>query len=313
MTRDWDPDTPGKPVNAAEMEIYVLKSQARRRIATKAAVAGVISAGVIFGAMPALGALVGPSPVSYTCNDGTAPYNFNLTLTGPVATPSPNQAVTVTWVISQVIATPAVTASASVPLASYIYVEGNLVASGTPVAVAPITLKPIASQVPLTTLEGGDPLPIPTMTATVTPTATGSFTVKPDQFIIRVGSSTAPAAYTCTIAPSASPSTATPPALAVAVASPSVSATDMDTSTPTPTPTLTPTTSKTPKPTHTVYETVTNKPSQQVTKKPGGGAATGGGGDAGPDGRTFVLVGTVLVFGAGVGGLMMRRRRPNRG
>ncbi|MFG1877852.1 hypothetical protein ACGFIV_23655 [Sphaerisporangium sp. NPDC049003] len=58
---------------------------------------------------------------------------------------------------------------------------------------------------------------------------------------------------------------------------------------------------------------MTNKPSQQVTKKPGGGAATGGGGDAGPDGRTFVLVGTVLVFGAGVGGLMMRRRRPNRG
>ncbi|WP_344952361.1 hypothetical protein [Sphaerisporangium flaviroseum] len=58
---------------------------------------------------------------------------------------------------------------------------------------------------------------------------------------------------------------------------------------------------------------MTPRSSQQVTRKPGGGAATGGGGDAGPDGRTFVLVGSVLVLGAGVGGLMMRRRRPNRG
>ncbi|MET8145933.1 hypothetical protein ABZU32_36990 [Sphaerisporangium sp. NPDC005288] len=47
-----------------------------------------------------------------------------------------------------------------------------------------------------------------------------------------------------------------------------------------------------------------------MTKKPVAGAATGGGGDAGPDGRTFVLVGTSLVAAAGVGGLFLRRRRP---
>ncbi|WP_181871122.1 hypothetical protein [Sphaerisporangium album] len=50
-----------------------------------------------------------------------------------------------------------------------------------------------------------------------------------------------------------------------------------------------------------------------MTKKPAGGAATGGGGDAGPDGRVFVAVGMALVVGAGMGGLVIRRRRPNRG
>ncbi|MFC4530316.1 hypothetical protein ACFO60_06050 [Sphaerisporangium dianthi] len=57
---------------------------------------------------------------------------------------------------------------------------------------------------------------------------------------------------------------------------------------------------------------MTHKPrnTQQVTRKPVAGAATGGGGDAGPDGRMFVLVGTLLVGGAAVGGLFLRRRRP---
>lgn len=149
------------------------------------------------------------------------------------------------------------------------------------------------------------------MTATLTPTATGTFVVKPGQFVIRIGSSTTAAAYTCTVATPATPASATPPLLTVGVAS--ASASPSDTGTPTPTPTATPT--RTPKPTHTVYTTVTNTPksTQQVTKKPVSGAATGGGGDAGPDGRLFVLVGTILVGGAGVGGLLMRRRRPQRG
>jgi hypothetical protein len=49
-------------------------------------------------------------------------------------------------------------------------------------------------------------------------------------------------------------------------------------------------------------------PDGEVTKTPKEGAATGGGGEIGPDGRIFLLAGSVLVLGAGIGGLYLRRR-----
>ncbi|MFG1704810.1 hypothetical protein ACFLIM_16615 [Nonomuraea sp. M3C6] len=55
-----------------------------------------------------------------------------------------------------------------------------------------------------------------------------------------------------------------------------------------------------PEPTHTVTTT--------TTRTPAGGVATGGGGEAGPDGRMLVAMGSVLIL-ASVTGLILRRRR----
>ncbi|GIH96205.1 hypothetical protein ACFFMN_42920 [Planobispora siamensis] len=74
-----------------------------------------------------------------------------------------------------------------------------------------------------------------------------------------------------------------------------------------------------PQPTRTVTATATatavetveaeeDTPRDGVVRTPKGGAATGGGGEAGPDGRTFVATGLLLVLAAGAG-LLLRRRR----
>jgi hypothetical protein len=297
------------------LERYVLKSKARRRIATRAAVAGALGVGVILG-VPTLSAAVGPVPVTYSCtpSGGTGTYNFQVTLTGPVATPEPSEPVAVTWIISQSTESPALTAVAPVPVASAIVVEGQLVASGPPITAAATaaTVTPSASQFPVASLTAGAPLPIPTLFATVTPTAVGTFFVKPGAFTLRVGADTAGSgtSYTCVVA-AASPANATPPVLAIRVASPSASPSTSPSTTPTsPSPSAT---VSSPRQTRTVFETVTQSPTRQVSRTPGGGAATGGGGDIGPDARMFLAVGSMLVIGAGVGGLMMRRRRPQRG
>ncbi|WP_424533324.1 hypothetical protein ACOZ38_23495 [Sphaerisporangium viridialbum] len=89
---------------------------------------------------------------------------------------------------------------------------------------------------------------------------------------------------------------------------------DGQTSSPTPT-----TTSPTPTRTATATATATETESEvarvgntRVTKTPAGAAETGGGGDAGPDGRIFVLAGLVLLLAATTG-LLLRRRTPSRG
>ncbi|WP_162795017.1 hypothetical protein [Nonomuraea lactucae] len=58
---------------------------------------------------------------------------------------------------------------------------------------------------------------------------------------------------------------------------------------------------------------MTETPKGRSSKTPKAGADTGAGGDAGPDGRMFVLAGSVLIMAAGAGGLMMRRRTVSRG
>lgn len=93
------------------------------------------------------------------------------------------------------------------------------------------------------------------------------------------------------------------------------------TTSPTPTPATT-----SPRPTHTVTATVTETPANtndtstktpakgnnKFAKTPAGAAETGGGGDAGPDGRVFVLTGLLLILSAAAG-LLLRRRAVTRG
>jgi hypothetical protein len=323
VTTDCNPGTPGKSVSAAEMERYVLKSQARRRIATKAAVAGTISAGVALVGIPQLSAFAAPQTVTYSCVAGPGPVGNNgvsrqlsVDLTVSNATPTPSGTVTATVKVSQLAGASFITATASIPAAGVVAVEGE-------VAVSPVAGSPLAAATPTATSTttapaGGIPvsgpitLPAQGGIVTIVPTATGTVGLEARTITVKVALSAGEgtAWYTCEL-----PTTGAVPAkatLTVRTAAASGSPTNSNTTSSSPSPSNT-TTSRTPKPTQTVYETVTPRSSEQVTRKPGGGAATGGGADAGPDGRTFVLVGSVLVLGAGVGGLMMRRRRPNRG
>ncbi|MFI6602709.1 hypothetical protein ACIBHX_41195 [Nonomuraea sp. NPDC050536] len=75
----------------------------------------------------------------------------------------------------------------------------------------------------------------------------------------------------------------------------------------------TPTTTHTPKPTKTTTRFVTATPTKKSSKTPKAGAETGGGGEIGPDGRVFMLVGSLLILGAGAGGLVLRRRGLGKG
>lgn len=86
---------------------------------------------------------------------------------------------------------------------------------------------------------------------------------------------------------------------------------------PSPSPSPTPSnTSASPKPTRTVTAIVTHTPvggNGKVTKTPKGAAETGGGGELGPDGRMFVVTGSLIVLAAAAGGLVLRRRTASRG
>lgn len=297
----------------------MLKSQARRRITTKAAVAGAVSAGVLFG-IPQMGAFATPQTVTYNCKpatgDGEVSYAFSVDLAVSNVTPTPSQTVTATLKVAQPLTSPSLTAPATVPATDYVWVEGQVIVSpGAGTTPVPSSTPTVTSSVLAgATVGTGTPLPMPAQggVVTIVPTAAGTLGLQAGTIVFKVGptgttgSSPTPI-YTCTL-----PATAVPARVMLTVKTATASPTPTNSPSPTPSPTPTLAT-KTPKPTHTVYKTVTNKPSEQVTRKPGGGAATGGGGDAGPDGRAMILAGTVLVFGAGVGGLMMRRRRPHRG
>jgi hypothetical protein len=72
-------------------------------------------------------------------------------------------------------------------------------------------------------------------------------------------------------------------------------------------------TTSSPEPTETATDTEdpvteTERPAYggSVTKTPVGGAVTGGGGEVGPDGRSLLIIGSLLVLAAGTG-LLLRR------
>jgi hypothetical protein len=63
-------------------------------------------------------------------------------------------------------------------------------------------------------------------------------------------------------------------------------------------------------------DTSTETPAKRDDKfamTPAGAAETGGGGDAGPDGRVFVLTGFLIILLSAAGGLLLRRSAVTRG
>ncbi|WP_214325427.1 hypothetical protein [Nonomuraea sediminis] len=160
----------------------------------------------------------------------------------------------------------------------------------------------------LGTITPGATIPLPTASVSLkaTPTTVGTVTVKPGKLNFGANSSggTSPM-IECTVQNES------------ALKSYTFSVTSGSSSTSTPTnsstSTSTPTNSHTPKPTKTTTKFVTASPTKKSSKTPKAGADTGGGGEIGPDGRVFLLVGSLLIVGAGAGGLVLRRRGLGKG
>ncbi|GGT02915.1 hypothetical protein GCM10010156_71080 [Planobispora rosea] len=303
----------------------MLKSKTRRRVMAKTAAIGAVGAGLFFGAVPALASMVAaPKPVTYECQIGaaggpTATMKFQMDLTGPID-PTPSSTIVATWKIGQPAASPSLTAPSAFPTPGRLLVEADVAISASPMIV-PSELRSVAASGAPATMSQGAMLQPPNLLITMTPTAPGVIAVQPDGFSLYMApTNTAdPEAtlYDCTVDPAATAEAAAA-ALRITV-KPSTAATGTTTPTTTPTsPTSTPTTA-TPsvKPTITVFETVTASPTRsrtgQIGRTPGGGAATGGGGDAGPDARVIMLAGALMVGGAAIGGLALRRRTAARG
>ncbi|MGI5485448.1 hypothetical protein [Microtetraspora malaysiensis] len=161
----------------------------------------------------------------------------------------------------------------------------------------------------LATLSSGQILPLPTTTVSLKTTAknAGTATVRPGA--INFGTTPSERLIECEVR-NADALKTYPLTVAPAGGQPSHSATP----TPSPEPTPSATASASSLPTHTVTVTVTKSPEEprekddEVFKTPRGGAATGGGGEAGPDGRAIVLIGSMVTLAAATG-LLLRRRR----
>jgi hypothetical protein len=269
---------------------------------------GVIAGGTLFGAVPALAALVSHN-VTYLCGNPVAPHTFKVEMAGPATNPTPRATVVVTWKIAQPVTGSTLVAPTQIPAGNQVEIEGHAVASGTavPVASANVTAKASATQA--VAVPPGGPLPLPTMLVTVVPTTTGTVVVRPDGFVLKAGPAAAGAAQTALV--TCNPAAVAEAALAQATFTVGGSASPSPTPTPTPTPTKSAT--PTPQTTHTVYKTVTHEATKTERVTPKGGAATGGGGEAGPDGRLFIGIGSVLILGAVLGGMVLRRRRLTQG
>lgn len=299
----------------------MLTSQARRRrLALKTSAFAVGTAAFLVG-VPALAeAVMQPRPVTYTCQGvGTqgGDYKFQMDLQGPLTTPAPSAAAVVTWKIGQPTgsATPLL-APSQVATTDRVVVQATAIITGTPNPSPTETRAVGATATPLAPITPGATMTVPPIMITLTPKATGVMAVVPDDFVLQAdpaSGTTAPPWYTCSVKQGFE-SEATAAAALITVVSGTPSSTPSNTpsttpsttpttSTPTPTPTRT-----TPRPTRTKTEIVTVGPTKRASKTPKAGADTGGGGDMGPDGRMFVLAGSLLIIAAGAGGLVMRRR-----
>ncbi|MEV5414274.1 hypothetical protein AB0K60_36240 [Thermopolyspora sp. NPDC052614] len=283
-------------------------SQAQRRLALMAAALGTFGAGALLLNLPA-GA--DTKTVSYTCTSGSGTsttHQVTVNLTGN-ASATAGTAYTATLVIGN--ASPAFNAAEAIPTGSIIQIIPQVSISATPVQPAVREVLPTGSASVNAALQPNAALaPIPTATVTVTPpTGATSLALSARGFTLRVAQAGAAAGaelYSCQIATTGS----TAPAAVTAAVSGTSSTSPSPSNT-----TTTASTSPTPQGTKTVEVTVTaDEPKDsKVEKTPNGGAATGGGGEAGPDGRMFVLTGTIMVLGAAAGGLALRRRRLARG
>ncbi|MEU1881298.1 hypothetical protein ABZ470_28670 [Streptosporangium sp. NPDC020072] len=302
----------------------MLRSKTRRRVAAKTA-AGVVGAGILLGAVPAIASMTAVAkPVTYTCTaasgTGTAgTYKMQMDLSGPLTTPTPSATVVVTWKAGQPPAPPNLVAPVAIAAGDRIVIEADTSISGPVPTTTGDIHSVLATTTPGVVAVNGVLPPLPTVLVTVVPTAAGVVTVRPDAFSVShqaaAGTGTETLIYDCLVA---TPAEATAAALLVTV-KPTGAATTTPTTTATTTPTTTtPADTPTPEPVVTITQTKTAKPpkprkSGHVAETPGGGASTGGGGDAGPDARMFVLGGTAMILAAGIGGLMLRRRTATRG
>ena len=290
-------------------------SQARRRLALLAAALSTCGAAALLIGAPA-GA--DTKEVTYQCTAGTTggsetTRQITVNLSGP-ASATAGSPYTATLVIAG--ASPAFTAVDAIPTGSQIQLVPQVSVSATPGTVTvPMVTATASASATASVTAGGTLAPIPTATVTVTPQAgSTSMILEARDFALRVGQAGAASPgllYTCVVASTGS----TAPAAVTAAVATATSSTSTSPSTST-TPSNTPTTSTpTPQQTHTVEVTVTEEPTNdsKVARTPEGGAATGAGGDAGPDARMFVLVGSILLLGAAAGGVVLRRRRLVRG
>lgn len=284
----------------------MLTSKARRRVALKTSAMAVLGAG-IFGSIPVVAAMAAaPVDVAYTCIAGqagvptaTKTIPFRMELKTPVASITPSATVTITWDVQQPTATAShLLAPTDITPSSTVVAAGTVSPSGSPLPSTAIIAG--ATATPLALVTEGATMALPTMTMVVTPTATGTVVLKGGGFALQVNGTQM---YNCQPGTSGGPSAN----LVVATGTGTGTTTPTATNT-TPTPTAT-STSPRPTTTHTKTETVT--PTGSTTRKsqtPKAGADTGAGGTMGPDGRLFILTGTVLVGAAAAGGLIMRRR-----
>lgn len=300
----------------------MLKSTARHRVALKIAALSALGVGFI-----AAGGLIVPAQadqrvVRYNCTPivGGVPqtpqqHDLTVNLAAAPATVSVGTGFTATFQVVSAGQAP-LQAPGEIPITSTIVIEPLLEVEGNPSPSSLVTVTPSAVHSVTTPIASGAALPPPpAATATITPStgATsivitgGSFTIK----VITAGAQPlSQDLFRCV-----PPVDATLPVATVAVGTgtaPSTPGTPPVTTTPTvPTAPIT-STMPTTRVTTTFTKTVTAPPVEvddgQVSRTPEGGAATGGGGEMGPDGRVFVLVGSLLVLGAAAAGLFLRRR-----
>lgn len=223
--------------------------------------------------------------VKYACTVGTETANVDIKFTATMPTNArANQEASFTWATQiQTTGDELKVPATGIPAGTKYFATVKASGAGVP-----------ASATGDATITGtaGQNVTLPSVSIKVKPTTTGTVTITPGDLMVGAAA-TGTGIIKCT-----APTTGLPTftfQVAAASASPSPS--------PSPTPTKTTTVIVTETPT-----TRTTSPTARSSKTPKDGVATGAGGMAGPDGRMFILAGSVLILAAGGGGLLMRRR-----
>ncbi|WP_143591422.1 hypothetical protein [Thermoactinospora rubra] len=228
----------------------------------------------------------GENEVWYNCTGvptGTNNVRLKVTLTMPTNAKT-GQESTIGWSATNDVTGYELEAPTTLPTNPKYFAELTLSGGGLTTATAEGNV----------TVTQGQPITFqaPTTPAKVKPTTAGTVTVKPGS--LKIGASSSSPTVNCTL-----------DTTQTNLKSYTFTVTGGSTASNTPVPTKTTTVIVTKTP---VGGNGDNNGNGKVNKTPKGGAETGGGGEAGPDGRMFVLTGTALVAAAALGGLVLRRR-----
>ncbi|WP_433514001.1 hypothetical protein ACQP2T_62430 [Nonomuraea sp. CA-143628] len=220
--------------------------------------------------------------VTYSCKTGTEAspqtVKVKVTLTMPTTTPKTGEQFSIGWSGTYETGYELEAPSTGLPTGSKLYAYASI--SG-------ITQLTSATGVgELAAVTASEPITLPTsVDMKTTSKNSGSATVKPAA--INIGTSPTAPVIECEVQSDTSLKTYP---LTIGAGSGS-------------SPSPTPTKSKSSTPKSSTKTSFKSEPSAT----PKAGADTGAGGDAGPDGRLFVLTGSALIAAAGIGGLLMRR------